>query len=98
MQFLLFVCLFIYLFIYIVLPCIYILFYVDTQRHVGDIAYFPSIEALSGRSDGESEYEDSNDRAKRGATSSQSLLWPGGIIDYTFSSQFSGFSTAEDVL
>ena len=64
-----------------------------TQLHVGDIAYLPSLKALTGNgSDGDSEGEGgSHERDKRGATSSDNLLWSNGVVYYSFSSQFSGW-------
>ena len=52
-----------------------------TQRHRGDIAYFPLAEELA---------EGSPERRKRGATSRDNLLWPNGVVYYLFSSQFTG--------
>lgn len=59
-------------------------FQTATQIHSGDIAYFPSAEELSREGEG-----DDSERARRAATSFKSRLWPGGIVHYTFSTQFS---------
>ena len=79
-----------------------------TQLHVGDIAYFPSAEQLSARANREEEEEEEEEgeeeegegeegeeRQKRGATSQDHLLWPNGIIHYSFSSQFTGTYTLQ---
>ena len=58
---------------------------IATQRHSGDIAYFPSAEDLANNM--------TSQRVKRAATSRRYLLWPGGIVYYAFSSTFSGILT-----
>lgn len=69
---------------------------IATQQHDGDIAYFTSAEELAkitagNRSEGTTiAAAIASQRRKRGATSQSDLLWPNGIIYYSFSSQFTG--------
>ena len=60
---------------------------------MGDIAYHPPLTELTRLDKVEHEDEENNDgsgRAKRAATSVRDRLWHGGVVYYSFSSQFNG--------
>lgn len=63
-----------------------------TQRHEGDIAYFSTAKQLTGNSETQDPGASmiTTQRERRGATSQANLLWPNGIVYYSFSRQFTG--------
>lgn len=60
------------------------------QAHDGDIAYIivqNTTESEEGVQEDVTPVEP-NDRSKRGATSRRNLLWPGGVVHFTMSSNY----------
>ena len=64
--------------------------YIATQLHDGDIAYFPTFDYPTGVHEGGTEELQRGDRRKRAATSLDHRLWPGGVIYYLISDLYTG--------